>query len=231
MANITKINLKGIEYNLSDSEARNLIAQLQESTYSKEEVDGLVSAIDDKIDGIDLAAYETKADAANKYQPKGDYLTEHQDISGLATKQEVTDAIAGVDVSGQLTNYLTKDEAEDTYLTANSMDQALYDDATDNSTTFGSVVADVNDLKDSVANTYTKTESDGKYQAKGDYLTEHQDISGKVDKVAGKGLSTNDYSDADKAKVDATPTFWVGTQAEYDAIAVKDNKTFYYITD
>lgn len=257
MANITKINLKGIEYNLSDSEARNLIAQLQESTYSKEEVDGLVSAIDDKIDGIDLAAYETKADAANKYQPKGDYLTEHQDISGLATKQEVTDAIAGVDVSGQLTNYLTKDEAEDTYLTANSMDQALYDDATDNSTTFGSVVADVNDLKDSVANTYTKTESDGKYQAKGNYLTEHQDISGKanvgdsytkaesdakyltehqdisgkVDKVSGKGLSTNDYTAADKAKVDATPTFWVGTQAEYDAIAVKDNKTFYYITE
>ena len=63
------------------------------------------------------------------------------------------------------------------------------------------------------------------------YLTEHHDISGKVDKVSGKGLSTNDYTAADKAKVDATPTFWVGTQAEYDAIAVKDNKTFYYITE
>ena len=34
-------------------------------------------------------------------------------------------------------------------------------------------------------------------------LKSHQDISGKVDKVTGKGLSTNDYSDADKAKVDA----------------------------
>lgn len=33
-------------------------------------------------------------------------------------------------------------------------------------------------------------------------LTTHQDISGKVDKVSGKGLSTNDYTDADKAKVD-----------------------------
>lgn len=33
-------------------------------------------------------------------------------------------------------------------------------------------------------------------------LTQHQDISGKVDVVAGKGLSTNDYTDADKAKVD-----------------------------
>lgn len=34
-------------------------------------------------------------------------------------------------------------------------------------------------------------------------LTSHQDISGKVDKVSGKGLSTNDYTNADKAKVDA----------------------------
>ncbi len=34
-------------------------------------------------------------------------------------------------------------------------------------------------------------------------LTQHQDISGKVDKVSGKGLSTHDYTDADKAKVDA----------------------------
>ena len=33
-------------------------------------------------------------------------------------------------------------------------------------------------------------------------LTTHQDISGKVDKEAGKGLSHNDYSDTDKAKVD-----------------------------
>ncbi len=33
-------------------------------------------------------------------------------------------------------------------------------------------------------------------------LTTHQDISGKVDKVQDKGLSENDYTDADKAKVD-----------------------------
>lgn len=36
----------------------------------------------------------------------------------------------------------------------------------------------------------------------GTVLTAHQDISGKVDKVTGKSLSTNDYTTADKAKVD-----------------------------
>ena len=38
--------------------------------------------------------------------------------------------------------------------------------------------------------------------AKG-YLTEHQDISGKVDKVNGKGLSTNDLTDDLKANYDS----------------------------
>lgn len=55
-------------------------------------------------------------------------------------------------------------------------------------------------------------------------LTEHQDISGKVDKVSGKGLSANDYTDADKAavatiadKVDSADIVAV-TTAEIDAI-------------
>ena len=33
-------------------------------------------------------------------------------------------------------------------------------------------------------------------------LQEHQDISGKVDKIEGKGLSTNDYTNTDKSKLD-----------------------------
>ena len=35
----------------------------------------------------------------------------------------------------------------------------------------------------------------------GNALTQHQDISGKVDKVTGKGLSTNDYTTAEKEKL------------------------------
>ena len=164
----------------------------------------MVSAIDDKLEGIDMASYETIEGAKSKYQPKGNYLTEHQDISGLATKQEVADAVAGVDVTEQLKDYAKKSELP------------------------------------SVDGLISKDEAEATYQPIGDYLTEHQDISnlatktevaGKVDKVSGKGLSTNDYTAADKAKVDATPTFWVGTQAEYDAIATKDSKTFYYIIE
>lgn len=284
MANITKINLKGIEYNLTDKEAQNLIAQLRESTYNKTEVDTLVGAIDDKIDAIDMASYAKTADVdaqlATKANKDDTYTKEEVNTLGnqlkaiaearlpidsfntwsetvatkeevaakanaadVYTKAEVDAAVAGVDVSAQLSDYLTKTEAEDTYLTEHQ---------------------DISG-KANVGDSYTKAESDAKYltehQSLADYakkselpseyddtalkgrvatleaidhsqyLTQHQDISGKVDKVSGKGLSTNDYTAADKAKVDATPTFWVGTQAEYDAIAVKDNKTFYYITE
>lgn len=38
------------------------------------------------------------------------------------------------------------------------------------------------------------------------YLTEHQDISGKVDKVEGKGLSTNDFTDELKNSLNSATT-------------------------
>ena len=38
------------------------------------------------------------------------------------------------------------------------------------------------------------------------FLTEHQDISGKVDKETGKGLSTNDFTNAYKSNVDSNTT-------------------------
>lgn len=53
------------------------------------------------------------------------------------------------------------------------------------------------------------------------FLTDHQDISGKVDKVTGKGLSTNDYTAAAKAKVDAIPASPKYTDTVYDDTAVK----------
>lgn len=39
------------------------------------------------------------------------------------------------------------------------------------------------------------------------FIREHQDISGKVDKVEGKGLSTNDFSNEDKAKLDSLQNY------------------------
>lgn len=53
-------------------------------------------------------------------------------------------------------------------------------------------------------------------------LTQHQDISGKVDKVTGKGLSTNDYTDAEKLKVANAVT---GSMASIAASVAKETIT------
>lgn len=59
-------------------------------------------------------------------------------------------------------------------------------------------------------------------------------IKGKTDSTyATKAVATTSaaglMSAADKTKVNNTPTFWSGTQAQYDAIATKNNSTVYLI--
>lgn len=56
-----------------------------------------------------------------------------------------------------------------------------------------SIPENLSDLNDDLGTNPTHTHSQ--------YLTSHQDISGKVDKVTGKGLSTNDYTTVEKNKL------------------------------
>lgn len=57
-------------------------------------------------------------------------------------------------------------------------------------------------------------------KAKHDYDTAQ--LEGKVDKVNGKGLSTNDYTNAAKQKVDAIPANPKYTDTVYDDTALRD---------
>lgn len=57
-------------------------------------------------------------------------------------------------------------------------------------------------------------------------------LSNKVDKVAGKQLSTEDYTTAEKDKLASLSPAgtWVQlTQAEYDALVTKDPDTLYIV--
>ncbi len=64
---------------------------------------------------------------------------------------------------------------------------------------------EVDDKLESLPDTYTKDEADGRFETKekaaSDLATVTEALSGKVDKAEGKGLSTNDYTSEDKAKV------------------------------
>ena len=65
-------------------------------------------------------------------------------------------------------------------------------------TAWSKVNANFQELYNAIATIPTKT---SQLANDSGFLTEHQDISGKVDKVSGKGLSTNDYTTAEKNKL------------------------------
>ncbi len=74
---------------------------------------------------IDLTQYETKTTAASKYQPIGNYLTEHQDLSGLQPKGNYATLTNGrvpytqlptdVTKTGDLTPYMKTADADNKY--------------------------------------------------------------------------------------------------------------------
>lgn len=81
MNTINKIQVKGVEYILTDELAQSEIQNLKENTYLKEEVNSL---IDEKVNEIDLTPYETVEGASEKYQEKGNYV-EYTDTSSDTT--------------------------------------------------------------------------------------------------------------------------------------------------
>ncbi len=62
--NITKLNLNGVDYNLTDKDAQSKIVSLQENTYTKAEVDAAI----DNVDVTDqLADYAKKSELPTEY--------------------------------------------------------------------------------------------------------------------------------------------------------------------
>lgn len=124
-----------------------------------------------KLDGsdIDLSGKANvgdsylKAESDAKYQPKGNYLTEHQSLANYFTKTESDSRYQSKGnylTNSSLANYLTATESDSRY-------QSKGDYVT----------------MSSMSNYLTKTESDAKYQPKGNYLTEHQSLDNYFTKL------------------------------------------------
>ena len=79
--NVSKILLNGVEYNLTDNDAQSKINEINESLSNVNE---------------SLKDYAKSEDVAANYQPKGDYLTEHQSLDNYYTKEQVDEAIDAI---------------------------------------------------------------------------------------------------------------------------------------
>lgn len=95
------------------------------------QISALSERIDDvegKVNAIDLTPFETSEHAADTYQPKGNYLTEHQDISGKADADDVYTKTE-IDEKGYLTehqsldNYYTKEQVNEKIPTTYAFDK------------------------------------------------------------------------------------------------------------
>ena len=130
-----------------------------------------------KISGIDaaLAAKANVGDSYTKAESDAKYLTEHQDISNLATKAEVT--ALDTKVEGYNTT-LTDGVAANTSAIATLNGNALVEGSVDNKVKAAKDVLETEIAqKANAGDVYTKTEIDNK-----GYITEHQDISGLATK-------------------------------------------------
>lgn len=157
------------------------------------------------------------------------YLTEHQDISNLATKEELAS-------KADSTNVYSKSETYSKTETDSAIKQASatvfkYKGAVDNYEglpTEEVSVGDVYSLRDTngeyvatkaspeptweylgvevdLSQYSTTVENDGKYQPKGDYVTNStftSSLNNKVDKDGDKVLSTNDFTTELKSKLE-----------------------------
>ena len=121
--------------------------------------------------------------------------TELPDVSGLATKQEVTDAVAGVqvpsieglakttEVEAKLADYAKTAEIAETYATKEAVNAVAGLDA-DTVSTLKTLAqnSDLATVAEKVKNVYTKAETDDKLAAKAD-VTAIPDVSGLATKA------------------------------------------------
>ena len=149
---------------------------------------------------IDLTSYAKKTEVPTKTSQltnDSGFLTSHQDISG---KQDKSTLEADVAAKGFTKNTGTYSKPAG-----------------------GIPKADLaNDVQASLGKADTALQSHQSLAAYRTAAAQDEIDSGKVDKENGKGLSTNDYTAAAKAKVDAIPVNPKYTDTVYDDTALKE---------
>lgn len=182
--------------------------------------------------------------AIDSKQDKGDYALKSDipDISGKADKTEIPDitGLAKKTDIPDVSNLATKAEVSlvDTKADANAADILKKVDKVDGKGLSTNDYTDADKTKvgkaltehQSLDDYYTKEEVDNKVAQGGTfdptaYYNRHDVdslVGGKVDKVEGKSLSSNDYTDEDKAKVASALTEHQDISGKQDVIADLD---------
>ena len=207
------------------SEVSSLISEAIEDKVTKSELSGEVSTINEALKGKSNEGHTHSFDNLINKPIIPTKISELTNDSSYATESYVVNKIAEASLSGDgdidLSGYATKDElfakvdkVVGKGLSTNDFTDDLKNNYDTAYTHSQSAHAPSNAQKNS---DITKTEIETKLTGNitththNQYLTSHQDISGlatkselddKVDKISGMGLSSNDYTSSEKAKLE-----------------------------
>ena len=159
-------------------------------------VEGLATEayVDEKVAAIEFPETDLTGYATEQWVKEQNYLTEHQDISGLATKEEVADAVKGLASEAYVNEQISAIEFPETDLTGYATEQwveekgyltehqSLEGYATEEFVTSQGYITEHQDIsglatKDEVANAVEGLATEEWVEGKG-YLTEHQSLEG-----------------------------------------------------
>lgn len=178
-------------------------------TWVSEEIAKAVTGGED----IDLSGYAKKTDleglASEQWVESKGYLTEHQDISNLATKDEIPslDGYAKLDDIPEvpsLDGYATEQWVESkNYATKDEIPSADFNELANNP--FTEDTSGELNMTDESGNIGFKLTNQGLYVK--DVLAGDNTLSNKVDKVEGKGLSTEDFTTILKQKLEGLSNY------------------------
>lgn len=151
----------------------------------------------ERIDLIDTSVVTSvnKAEIAKEYAQAAKTSSDNAKLYSDNALESSTNATAKVvEATTQCNNMISEIGEEKT--------SALQEITNAKNSAISDIVEAAAPSADALKNYYTKYEIDGK-----GFLTSHQDISGKVDKVAGKDLSSNDYTTAEKLKLEGLENY------------------------
>ena len=134
------------------------------------------------------ATVQGKLDTATYNEEKATFAlkTEIPDVSNLATKQEVTEGLAGKANTSDLSNYLTTANAQSTYATKSELGAKLDVETYNSEKATFALKSELPDTSDFV----TKATADETYQPKGEYLTSIPEEYVTDEELNGKGYAT-----------------------------------------
>lgn len=159
------------------------------------------------------------------------------ELSVFTTEKNDIIIVDGIGRPIETTKISELDEAEE--LSQNSYTMIVDEDG-NKKTKISTITKDVNDRLDNVVsdvNELLETKADissiptkvSQLTNDSGYLTTHQDISGKVDKIEGKGLSTNDYTTEEKNKLSGLSNYTHPTS--HSATMIVQDETHRFVTD